>query len=98
MVFTPFGGTDQTLFFRVPTSDNDRAFGLPSGLEQFAEAVDGLKHRGRTAVRIDRSVDPSIAVIACNDPFVGRGSAANFADDIPDSAVLVILFEVHFHF
>src|SRR5208282_4472282 len=30
MVFSPFSGTHQPFFFRVPASDHDRAFRLPS--------------------------------------------------------------------
>ena len=66
-------------------------FGRQPCLEQRADAVDGFEHGGGAAVGIDGAVDPGIAMIADDDPLVGRLGALDFADDVPDGAALVVL-------
>jgi len=57
VLFDPFGGTDQTVFFSVPTGKDDRALRLPAALKQGADAVDGFKHCGGAAVGVDCAVN-----------------------------------------
>ena len=59
--------------------------------EQNADAVNGFKHGGGAAVGIDRAVDPGIAMVAGDDPVIGKAGAGDGADDIPDGAALVVL-------
>src|SRR5271155_2473186 len=95
MLLGPLGGTDQSFFFAIPTAENHRALRLPTRLQQLAHSVHGFKHRRRAAVRVDRTVYPRVAMIAGDNPFVGKLAAAHPADDIPQSAELIILFEMH---
>src|SRR5580692_346051 len=98
MLLAPFGGSDQTLFFSVPASENDRPLRPPARFQQFAQPVYGLQHRRCAAVRVNRSVHPGVAVIARDNPFVGIFTSAHSPNHIPNSAELVILFEMHLHF
>src|SRR6059036_1343750 len=56
------------------------------------------KHGSRTAIGIDGSIHPGIAMISADDPFVRKFVTADFADYVPNCAVLIILLEVHFYF
>src|SRR5579859_3853910 len=56
-----------------------------------------FQHCRRAAVRVHRTVDPGIAMIAGDHPFVGQFCAFDPADHIPERAELIILLEVHFH-
>src|SRR5579862_2588459 len=98
MLFCPFGGSDKPKFFPIPASENNGPFGPPTGLEQFANSVNRFKHRSGAAVGINGSVNPGVAMIARNNPGIGRFASWNFSSDIPDCAVLIILFEMHFYF
>ncbi len=57
-----------------------------------------LEHGGGAAVRIHRSVHPRVAVIAGDDPLIGRNRSAHFANHVPDGAELVILLQVQLYF
>ena len=59
----------------------------------------GFEHGRGAAVGVDRAVDPSVAVVAGDDPSVMRFGvgAFNGADDVPDGAQLVVLLEMHVH-
>src|SRR5438876_10438793 len=94
----PFCRADQSFFFRVPTAEDNRALRLPPRLQQFTNAVCCLKHGSRTAIGIDGSIHPGIAMIAADHPFVRKLAAADVADYVPNCAVLIILLEVHPYF
>ena len=98
MLLPPFCRADQSLFFRIPTAEDNRALRLPPRLQQFTNAVCCLKHGSRTAIGIDGSIHPGIAMISADDPFVRKFVAADFADYVPNCAVLIILLKVHLHF
>ncbi len=74
-----------------------RALRLPSLLEEFAEAVDGLEHGSGAGVGIDGAEDPGVAMIAGDDPvvFLRRVGSFDDADDVPDGAQCGVLLEVH---
>ena len=55
----------------------------------------GFQKCSRPAARIDRAIDPGVAMAASHDPIVRQLSSAHSADDIPDGPVLVILLEVN---
>ena len=93
----PLRGTHQAFFLTVPTAKNHGALRLPSRFQQLADSVYRLQHRGRSAVRIDRAIDPRIAMVARNHPLARQLAATHAADHIPQSAELIILLEVHLH-
>src|SRR5579863_10049530 len=98
MLFCPFSGSDKPEFFRIPASENNGSFGLPTGLEQFTNSVNGFEHRSGATVGINGPENPGVAMIARNNPGIGRFASRNFSSHIPDCAVLIILFEMHFYF
>ena len=57
-----------------------------------------FEHSGGAAVGIDRAVDPGVAVISGDDPFVGQIAAGHASDDVPEGTEAVVLLEVHLHF
>ena len=91
----PFGGADETFFFGVPAAEDDGATGLPTLLEETADAVNGFEHGGGAAVGVDGAVDPGVAVVAGDDPVFGVVGAGDGADDVPDGADGDVLLEVH---
>src|SRR5207245_11808219 len=97
MLLAPFGRTDQTLFFAVPTTDNDRAFRLPTGFQQLADPVYSLEHCRRAAVGIDGAVRPRVAVITHHHPLVAKLATAHAPDHVPANARLIILPHTHLH-
>ena len=60
-------------------------------MEQSADAMHGFEHGGGATGWIDGSVDPGVAMVACNDPLVGELRAFDLADYVPDDAALVVL-------
>src|ERR1700722_4948056 len=97
VIFAPLRRTDQSFFFGVPTADHDRSLGLPPGFNELAEPVHRFQHGGCAAVGINRSINPGVAVIACDYPFVGRCST-NLSNYIPNCAELIVLLKVHLDF
>ena len=83
VLFDPFGRAHQAFFFAVPTAEDQCALRLPAGLQQFADAVHGFEHGRGAAVGIDCAVDPGVAMIARDHPFVGQFAAAHAADRHP---------------
>src|SRR5579863_5218707 len=69
--FDPFCRTEETWFFTVPRAIDYGALGLPTLFDQFAERARFFDHGGLAGERIFRAIDPSIVVIAANDPLVG---------------------------
>jgi hypothetical protein len=72
-------------------------FGFQPDFRQLADPVDRFEHRRRAAVRIDRAIDPRVAMIARNHPLIGRLAAAHPANHIPKRAELIVLLEMHPH-
>ncbi len=97
MLLDPLGRAHQAFFFAVPTAEDERALRLPSRLQQFADAVYRFEHRRGAAVGIDRAIDPGVAMIAGDHPFVGQFAAAHAADHVPQRAELIVLLEMHLH-
>src|SRR5437870_1754804 len=97
MLLYPLSGADQAFFFAIPTAKDQCPPGFPSRLEQFADAVHRFQHGRRTAVGIHRSVDPCVAMISCDDPFVRQFTSAYAANNVPERAELIVLFEMHLH-
>src|SRR6266571_9210 len=93
----PIRRTDQTLFFAVPTTDNDRAFRLPTRFQQLADPVYSLEHCRGAAVGIDGTVRPRVTVITRDHPLVGQLATAHAPDHVPDGAEPIILLQMHFH-
>ena len=59
--------------------------------------MDAFQHGSCAAVGINRAVDPRIAVVAHHHPLIGILGASDFASNIPDGPVLVILFQMQLH-
>ena len=97
MLFGPFGRADQPLLFRVPAGDDDGALRSPSNLQQFADAVNRLQHGDGSVDGIHRTVDPRIAMVARDYPFVRILRPRNLADYVPDGPIRVLLPQVQFH-
>src|SRR5579864_9706375 len=57
----------------------------------------GFEHCRGAALGIDRTVDPSIAVIAREHHRVRPGAAANRADHVPNGSKLKILLQMQLH-
>ena len=72
-------------------------FGFQPDFSSSPTPCTAFEHRRRAAVRIDRAVDPGVAMIARNHPFVGKLAAAHAANHIPESAELIVLLEMHLH-
>ena len=66
----PLGRADQAFLFGVPTAEDHGALRPPAVLQQRADPVYCLQHRGRSAVGIDGAVHPGIAMIARHHPVV----------------------------
>src|SRR5580658_8764043 len=97
MLLGPLSGADQSFFFAIPTAENHRALRLPARLQQFADSVHAFEHRRGAAIGVDCTVNPRVPMIARNHPLVRKLAASHPADDIPESAVLIILLEMHLH-
>src|SRR5882762_1759678 len=97
MLLGPLCRAYQAFLLAVPTAKDKSALRLPSRLQKLANTVHGFEHRRRAAVGVDGTVDPCVAVVSCNDPLVGQFAAPHAADHIPQSSVLIILFEMHLH-
>ncbi len=97
VLFHPLGRTDEAFLFRVPTAEKDGSLGLPALLEKRADAVDGLKHGGGAAVGVDCAVDPGVAMVAVDHPFIGVLRTADPSNDIPNQPSLVVLLRDQMH-
>src|SRR5882757_890577 len=84
VLFAPLRRAHQTLFLSIPTSEDDRALGLPSLLQQLADAMHRLQHRSRSAIGIDCAIHPCIPVIAGYHPRIWLLGPSYLADHIPD--------------
>src|ERR1700730_8180272 len=98
MLLAPFGGTDESFFFGVPTADDNGSLRLPAGLHKFTQTMCRFQHCRSPAVWIDGSIDPRVTMASCDYPFIRRRCPGNFTDHIPDGAELVILLEMHPYF
>src|SRR5262245_27368451 len=82
MTFSPFGGADQGLFFTIPSAVNDRALGPPTGFRQLADGLGFSQNRDHSTDGIFRTVDPSVMMIAANNPFVGELAPTEAGDHV----------------
>lgn len=82
VLLDPFGRADEAPLFRIPTGEEDRAFGLPSLADGFCQGAGGLHQGGIAADRVCGAVDPGVMVIAVDDPFVWELAAADGAEDV----------------
>ena len=91
VLFGPLGRTDQALFFGIPTGDDNGSLRLPAALEQDPEAMNCFEHRSGTAIGIDGSIDPGVAMVPDYNPVLGVLRAFDFSNNIPDGSDLVVL-------
>ena len=99
-LFAPFGGAGEADFFAVPTADDQRAARAHALLLEFTEGAREFHHAGGAAAGVDAAEDPGVAVIAHDDPFVGKFGAADAGFDyvVGLEAVVHFDFEMDFFF
>ena len=56
-----------------------------------------FQHGGGSAVGIDRAIHPGIAMVPRDHALLRQLAAGDFADDIPDAAIAIILLQMHFY-
>ena len=89
-----FGRADQAFLFRIPTGkDAGCAWDAIPIFSNCSDAMHRLKLRRGSAVGIDRTINPGIAMVAGNHPLVGKLRSANHADHVPDGHELIVLLE-----
>ena len=86
----PLGRADQAVFLGVPARVQERPPRLPAILDGRPQRTAHFQRRRRAAARVDRAVDPGVAVVADHDPAIGLDRAGNRGDHVPDRANLII--------
>ena len=82
MRFGPFSGTDQSLFFAIPSAEDDRAFRTPAALGQLAHSLSFSENSNHPANRIFGAIHPGVVMIAADHPLIRPLAAAKPRDDI----------------
>src|SRR5579863_5816988 len=76
-LFSPLRGTGQSHFFAVPTRHNESPL-WPEALRfHLAECASHFHHGGRSARWVDRAELPAVAMIAQQNPLLGKLTASN---------------------
>src|SRR3972149_6855096 len=78
----PFSRPDQTLFFGIPCTVDNRPLWSPPLLQQLAERPCLFQDCNHSRCRVLSAVDPGIMMVSPEDPFVGILCPANRRDDI----------------
>ena len=86
----PLGRADEAVLLGVPTGVHQRPPRLPAVLDRRAQGPARLQGRGGAAPRIDRPVDPGVAVVAEDDPAVGLDLSLDRRDHVPDRLQLIL--------
>ncbi len=98
MCFGPFSGAEQAGFFAVPEAIDDSAVRLPALLEQLAERAGFFQFGTGAGERIFGAIDPSIVMVAANDPLIGILRAGDFGDDVVQRLAIPVELEMEMRF
>ncbi len=72
MVLSPLRRAQQHGLFAIPGAIDDRALGLPTLLQQFAQGARFFQQRDLAGDGIFRAVHPSVVMISAHNPLVRR--------------------------
>ena len=86
----PLGRADQAVFLGVPARIDEGPPRLPAILDRRAQGAAHLERGGGPAPRIDRAIDPGVAMVADHHPAIGLDRALERGDHVPDRPDLVV--------
>ena len=90
MGFDPFGRTEQSRFFSVPTCIDQGAPRLPPFFDEPADRL-GLGHQRHVSREwVGGAEHPGIVMIAADDPMIRFFGAANFRNDVVDRLLMPV--------